>query len=62
MLLNEVQHQQKALNAQSQQIAELKAQNEEQHSHNAALETRLERLEKQATHTGILAASDERSF
>jgi polyhydroxyalkanoate synthesis regulator phasin len=69
MLLNEVQHQQKALNqqsqqitTQSQQIAELKAQNEEQHSHNAALETRLERLEKQAAHTGMLAATYERSF
>jgi polyhydroxyalkanoate synthesis regulator phasin len=69
MLLNEVQHQQKALNAQSQQIttqsqqiAELKAQNEEQHSHNAALETRLERLEKQAAPTGMLAATCKKRF
>jgi len=54
MLLNEVQHQQ-------QQIAELKAQNEEQQErnaeqqeHNAALETRLARLEKEAAPTAVL--------
>jgi hypothetical protein len=77
MLLNEVQHQQKALSAQSQQIAELKAQNdnlgaahaqelaelraqnEEQRAHNAALATRLERLEAQAARTAMLATRHE---
>jgi cell division protein FtsB len=48
-----VQHQQK-------QIAELKAQNEEQRAHNAALETRLQRLETQAARTTILATRYER--
>jgi len=45
MLLNEVQHQQ-------QQIAELKAQNEEQRE---GLETRLERLEKETACAAVLA-------
>jgi polyhydroxyalkanoate synthesis regulator phasin len=55
MLLNEVQHQQEALNAQSNQIAELKAQKEEQRSHTVSLETRLERLEAQSARTSVLA-------
>ena len=59
MLLNEVQHQQKALSAQSEQIAELKAAHAEE---KAALETRLERLETQAARTAVLATSYERSF
>jgi Chaperone of endosialidase len=68
MLLNEVQHQEKALSAQSQEIAELKAQNDNLRTAHAqelaelkaALETRLERLETQAPRRGMLAASYER--
>ena len=59
MLLNEVQHQQKALDAQSLQIAELKAQND---NLKATLETRLNRLEAQAARTAMLATSYEKSF
>src|SRR5262249_30484451 len=44
MLLNEVQHQQQKLETQSQELAELKAQN-------AALVERLGRLEAATTHT-----------
>ena len=58
MLLNEVQHQQQEiaeLKAQAQQVAELKAQNEEQRAQNAALATRLERLEQGAIRTAAAA-------
>src|SRR5207249_7425207 len=57
MLLNEVQHQQQEiveLKAQAQQVAELKAQNEEQRTQNAALATRLERLEQEAARAASL--------
>jgi len=48
LLLNEVQRQQ-------QEIAELKARNEEQRAQNAALAARLERLEQGATRTAAAA-------
>jgi len=52
MLLNEVQHQQQALEAQAQQLAQLKAQNARLQAalmeQNAALAARLERLEAAA--------------
>src|SRR5262249_11114338 len=70
MLLNEVQHQQQKLETQSQELAELKAQNErlqaiagqmqqrdeEQRAQNAALATRLERLEAGAVRTATLTS------
>ena len=52
MLLNEVQHQQQKLDAQGQQLAELKAQNARLEAalvqQNAALAARLEQLEQGA--------------
>src|SRR5262249_48848917 len=51
LLLNEVQRQQQKLDAQAQELAELKVQNEEQRAQNAALAARLERLEARAVHT-----------
>ena len=56
MLLNEVQYQQQRLSAQSQELAELKAQNEEQRAQNAALAARLERLEEGAVRAATLAS------
>ena len=59
MLLNEVQHQQHALEAQAQQLAQLKAQNErlqaELVEQNAALAARLQRLEARAARMVMLA-------
>jgi len=49
MLLNEVQHQQRQLAAQTREIADLKAQN-------AALAARLERLEAATARAGALAS------
>src|SRR5262249_51324359 len=55
MLLNEVQRQRQKLEAQAQELAEVKAQNEEQRAQNAALAARLERLEQGATRTAAVA-------
>jgi polyhydroxyalkanoate synthesis regulator phasin len=66
MLLNEVQHQQKQIEelktAHGQELAEVKVQNEELRSHNTALERRLDRLEAQAAHIGMLATRYEKRF
>ena len=55
MPLNEVQHQQQKLEVQSQELAELKAQNEEQRAQNAALAAHLERWEAGAARAATLA-------
>ena len=55
LLLNEVQHQQQKLAGQAQELAELKAQNEEQRAQNAALAARLERWEAGAVRAATLA-------
>ena len=55
MLLNEVQRQEHALGAQTQQIARLGARNEEQRSENAALAARLTRLEEASQRVGSVA-------
>ena len=59
-LLNEVQHQQQMLEAQAQQLVQLKAENERLQSElvkqNAALAARLQQLEAQAARMVVLAA------
>jgi hypothetical protein len=58
MLLNEVQHQQHALEAQAQQLAQLKAQNErlqaELVEQNAALAGRVQQLEARSARKVML--------
>jgi hypothetical protein len=63
MLLNEVQHQQRQLATQAQELAALKAQNArlraavvQQQERDAALATRLERLEAAAARAATLAS------
>ena len=63
MLLNEMQHQQRQLAKQGQELAALKAQNArlraavvQQQERDAALEARLERLEAAAARAGTLAS------
>jgi hypothetical protein len=63
MLLNEVQHQQRQLATQAQELATLKAQNARlraavvhQQERDAALAARLERLEAAAAHAATLAS------
>ena len=60
MLLNEVQHQQQALSAQAQQVAELKAENESLQAalvqQNATVAARLARLEEAAARAATLAS------
>jgi Chaperone of endosialidase len=63
MLLNEMQHQQRQLAAQAQELAALKAQNArlraavvQQQERDAALAARLERLEAAAAHAATLAS------
>ena len=63
MLLNEMQHQQRQLATQAQELAALKAQNArlraavvQQQERDAALEARLERLEAAAARAGTLAS------
>jgi len=59
MLLNEVQHQQQALEVQARQLAQLKAQNERLQAalveQNAAFAARLQQLEARAARTAMLA-------